>query len=216
MTSVRNQVVARVRVPQDAETARSLMQAERVGIFLAGGFDIPACQAQETYLGIDGSVAKIGFSLLRGSRIRSWVFHPRASGGVKRLAEIRDVTADILSTYGVSAVCIEGYSFGSRATQAHSTGEAGGVIRLALYDAKVPFVDIPPTSLKKFLSGKGTTPKTGMPLALFKQYGVEYANEDETDAAGLVIMAAALGGAHHRDLLKYQQDALTEIRKKKK
>src|SRR4051812_17884952 len=56
-------------------------------------------------------------------------------------------------------VAVEGYSFSSQASHAHSLGELGGLIRWNLYVRKIPFVVIPPANLKMFATGKGNAKK---------------------------------------------------------
>lgn len=177
---------------------------------MSTGQYVTGLQANTFVLGVDASVAKVGFSLACNGMIRSWVFRPKKMG-MERLREHREEIARIVQVYRPGVAVIEGYSFGSKASHAHSTGEAGGVIRLALTDASVVLHEASPNSLKKFLSGKGNLPKSGMPLALFKQYGVDYADEDEADAAGLALIGVALTDQMARKLHEYQIDALKGV-----
>lgn len=81
-----------------------------------------------------------------------------ASGeGLTRLAAIRDRVLDAAAA--AELVAIEGYSFGSKGRAVVSIGELGGVVRLALAEAGVAFVDVPPSTLKKYATGKGNAGK---------------------------------------------------------
>lgn len=161
-------------------------------------------------LGIDASVAKVGFAVAWHGHLKSWVWEPK-SKGVARMAEAREEMAAVIHRYGITRAVIEAYSFGSKFSRAHATGEIGGILRLACLDAKVTLSEVPPNSLKLFLSGKGNTPKTGMPLALYKRYGVDYANEDQADAAALALLGAAHFGGHDEKIQKFQEDALKKV-----
>ena len=172
-------------------------------------FDLDEINSQMPILGIDGSVAKIGFSLIVGNQIKAWKWAaPSAARGLVRLDIIRRVVTDLITTQHIKHAVIEGYSFGSKNSQSHATGEAGATIRMACRDLGVNLIECPPTVLKKFITGKGNSPKTAIPLHLYKRYSVAYSNEDEADAAVLATLGAAQLGQHHGKLHKYQEDAL--------
>lgn len=179
--------------------------------FLEGAVPIDGMDVPTPILGIDGSVAKLGLAIIWKGRIKAWRWTPKTTG-VARLAEIRDEVDAIIRRYAVRMSVVEGYSLGSRNSQSHATGEAGAAVRLALLAQNVTTLEVPPTSLKKFLSGKGNTPKTGMPLALYKRYGVDYENEDQADAAGLAVLGAAVFGGHGKEILSYQKDAIKKLK----
>lgn len=88
-------------------------------------------------------------------------------------------------------VAIEGYSFGAR-NQAHQMGELGGVLRLAMWRERIPFVDVPPTMVKKFAGDKGNLKKDEMRLAVFKRWQREFKSEHEVDAFVLAKIAEAV------------------------
>jgi crossover junction endodeoxyribonuclease RuvC len=174
--------------------------------------EVPRVFSTYPIIGLDASVAKVGFAVLFGSTIRTSVFRP-ASTGIERLHEIRAFVQGLLeSTSGLSqnppAVVVEGYSFASKNSRAHATGEVGGIIRLAVKDARLSMIEVPPTSLKKFITGVGNSPKTGMPLGLFKRFGVDLPDEDQADAASLALFGASLWGFVSGDITKVMQEAL--------
>jgi Holliday junction resolvasome RuvABC endonuclease subunit len=114
--------------------------------------------------------------------------------GVDRLRELR---AAILCLCGdpmylshphhdpADLVVIEGYSFSSRNSHAHGLGELGGVIRLALADARIPYVDVPPASLKKYATGKGNASKGDVLVAAVKRLAYDGSSDNEADALWL-------------------------------
>ena len=115
--------------------------------------------------------------------------------GVERLHKARAFLIGFLDRYEVEAVAIEGYAFGSQ--MANMAGELGGMIRLALFDkyrfdkpqAAFPLV-VPPTSLKKYVTGKGTgIKKNQMLLAIYKKWDVEFTSDDAADSYGLARIA---------------------------
>lgn len=86
--------------------------------------------------------------------------------GVARLDDI--LGAINMPVACASLVVIEGYSYGSANSHAHSLGELGGVIRHALWRWNVPWVDCPPKTLKKFATDNGNAAKTAMGIAAAK------------------------------------------------
>lgn len=91
-------------------------------------------------------------------------------------------------------IVIEGYSFGSKGRATVSLGEFGGVFRswlIANFDQSDVY-EVPPKSLKMFVTSNGNAKKVEMVAALAKQYGVTYKTDDEYDALGLWLIGRAI------------------------
>lgn len=143
-----------------------------------------------TVLGLDLSLTGTGYvvldstsAVLAHGTIKTKVF------GMERLQIIKAEIASILSQYEPLSVCVEGYSMGSRAGQAFSIGELGGVIKLMLHMNKIPYTDVPPTVLKKFVTGKGAAMKDEIMLHVYKKWGWTAPDNNQADAYGLARMA---------------------------
>jgi crossover junction endodeoxyribonuclease RuvC len=77
---------------------------------------------------------------------------------------------------------------------AHSLGELGGIVRLALLEASIPWVNINTSALKKFATGKGNVGKDEMIAHAIRDFGFLGSNNNEADAFLLWSMGqAALG-----------------------
>lgn len=77
---------------------------------------------------------------------------------------------------------IEGYGAGSvRGMTIAKLGEVAGVVKLRLFRMGVPFTLVPPSSLKKFATGKGNASKDLMVAACVAAGGCP-SNDDEADA----------------------------------
>ena len=70
----------------------------------------------------------------------------------------------------------------------------GWILRYVLYYAGVDFIEIPPTTLKKFATGKGNAKKEDMILPIYKRYGFEDKSDNVRDAYVLAQIARALDG----------------------
>ena len=84
---------------------------------------------------------------------------------------------------------IEGYSFGSfgKSSSMSNIIELSGIIKYDLTWKGREYIDVPPTILKKFITGKGNAKKEDIKLALYKKYQKEFKNSDEADAYALTM-----------------------------
>lgn len=158
-----------------------------------------------TPMGIDPSLTSTGVA------VRNAVFTIGSKlKGPARLAAIRDELDPHLA--GVDLVAIEGYAHGAP-HQLAALGELGGVIRTALWEHDIEYVDIAPNTLKMYALGIGRGNKTEVVLAAHKRLGYEGANDDEADALWLRAIAADLLGEPIVDLPQTHLRALTHTRK---
>lgn len=140
-------------------------------------------------LGVDPSLTSLGLSLATEDGFRTARLQPKLMG-VQRLAWFKQELSPVIPT--AALVVVEGYSFGSRDSHAHALGELGGLIRMIAYEENVPFLVVPPQTLKKFVTGAGNCDKGGVMKDLFKRWGVDVEQNDEADACAL-----ALFGLYH-------------------
>jgi Holliday junction resolvasome RuvABC endonuclease subunit len=134
--------------------------------------------------------------------------------GVERLGAIRDEVMLVCREHRPDVVLIEGYSFASRASQAHSIGELGGVIRLALYEDNYIFVEIPPTCRAKFATGRGNAAKTEVISAISARTGLVWEGkgaDDMCDAWILEQMGRTHFGLSDQEWPKKNLEALESI-----
>lgn len=111
--------------------------------------------------------------------------------GVRRLYVLRrQIIREVAeASVPVDLVAVEGYSFASQHSHAHSIGELGGVVRLGLWEAGIPFVVVPPKSMKKFATGKGNASKDQVLVAAVMRFGREFDDNNQADAMWLKAMA---------------------------
>ena len=131
-------------------------------------------------------------------------------------------TAQQLKEYGESIVralpdksivAIEGFSFSSKGQGVSTQYGVGFAIRFALINRGIMYIEPTPSQVKKFASGKGNTPKDGLVLPIFKQWGFEHSSDNVRDAFILAQIAKSLQkGA---ELKKYQQEVMEMLMKPK-
>lgn len=145
-------------------------------------------------MGCDMSYSAAGIAVLAGSiQMTRALTPPKNMRGAERLEWFRDEIRRIASLYHPVLAFIEDYAFDSKWGR-EQAGELGGVTRLALHDEGVAFETVAISSLKKFSTGIGSGKKVDKGLVareLFRRYGVDALGNDEVDAAGLSLMAAA-------------------------
>lgn len=154
-------------------------------------------------VGLDLSLTATGVAPSRFPQLRIAYTITTKLRGCERLAYIRDEVMRPCSPVEVwdpdwrmvaPLVVIEDYAFSRAAAHSHQLGELGGVVRLALHEAGVPFVCVVPSSLKKYATGKGNANKGEMLAAAIRRLGYEGASDNEADALWLQAMGMdALG-----------------------
>ena len=127
---------------------------------------------------------------------------------IQRITKIRD---DI-ELGDAELAAIEGISFMSRNTT--STSQLSGLnymVREKLIKAGIPFIIVAPSSLKKFVTGKGNSGKDIMMLETYKRWDVSITNDNICDAYGLARLAEALIN-EKIELIIPQKEVLSVIR----
>jgi Holliday junction resolvasome RuvABC endonuclease subunit len=108
-------------------------------------------------------------------------------------------------------VMIEGYAFGAKGSSGISLGELGGVTRVALYDLNIPFIEIPPTQAKKFVTGRGNAKKEHMLMETLDRWGVKFLDDNICDAFGLVQLGRAITNTYDKPLLVFQKEVVSDV-----
>jgi len=108
--------------------------------------------------------------------------------GPERLSIISLAVLDAVIDNSIQLVAIEGYSFASRNSQAHSIGELGGVVRTRLWERNIPYIDIPPTCRAKFATGKGNAAKTEVMSSISAKTGLVFSGKGADDMCDAWIL----------------------------
>lgn len=134
-----------------------------------------------------------------------------AGRGDFRLSDIRRRVLAFVA--GAELVLIEEWLV--RSQSAPITGMVHGVVREGLIEAGIPYLTVPPATLKKYATGRGGgvgSDKTAMAVAAFKRAEREFEDSNQCDAWWLWVAARELTGDPVLDLPKAQRDALDKIR----
>lgn len=100
---------------------------------------------------------------------------------------------DLLSQWAVSHCYVEGYGYANAHTLV-TLVELGTTVRQVLHESDARWYEVPPTILKKFVTGKGNAKKELMIMNVYKRFQLECQNDDEADAVALAFFGAAHQG----------------------
>ncbi len=131
------------------------------------------------------------------------------SKGMQRLWDIRHRIVPMADNADV--LVLEGYSFGSQGRSVYQIGELGGVIRFAAFVTGTTTVEVAPSTLKKFATGRGNSPKDAMIAAAIRRFGFEGSDNNEADAFLLWCMARHAYGDPVADVPQAQAAALEKV-----
>ena len=165
------------------------------------------------FVGLDLSLTSTG--LVAGD-LR--VAHGSKFKGIERLVDLRTKILAPMAQFAADGqdfvVMVEGYSFGSKNSHAHALGELGGVIRMAMLENGFPFVEVPPSNVKKFATGKGNASKGEVMSATSVRTGIVWAGkgaEDICDAFVLEQMGLTKAGLSPYTWPKLNMEALDTL-----
>jgi Holliday junction resolvasome RuvABC endonuclease subunit len=113
-----------------------------------------------------------------------------AQAGPRRLGELRDAVTACATAPWADLVVLEGQSFGHNGRGHAELAGLHALVRVALWEREIVYVDVPPASLKTIATGRGNASKEEVHDAAIKRLGYAGASRDEADA--LWLRAAAL------------------------
>lgn len=109
--------------------------------------------------------------------------------GYLRLQLIANEVRHTLQVWQPAFAAVERYAYCKNVDSFVRLVEVGTVIRGVLYSLSIPWVEIPPTVLKKWTTGKGNADKQDMAFAVRARWDYHSASHDIVDAYALAQMA---------------------------
>jgi len=166
-----------------------------------GGVVIPE---NPVYLGIDQSYSGFAITAYQEGNYYTEVYKSDRRG-IDRLRDIQAHTMNWLHQFdNVTDVAMEGYAFGSQ--MANMLGELGGMVKLTLLDFGIYPLIVPPTNLKKYVTGKGNgISKSQMLLQVYKKWDAEFTDDNAADSYAL---ARLVSGSHE---LAYEKEVYAKL-----
>lgn len=147
-------------------------------------------------IGIDPSLVHTGLCRLTEGKIKDkksdlLAIKSKAEGTsiasrFPRMHKIVEQVIDFCIEKKPDLLVIEGYAFRAKG-RVFDLGEFGGLLREALLSINTPIIEIEPTKLKKFITGKGRCEKEEMMVEVFKRYKLDFDDDNLCDAFSLAI-----------------------------
>jgi crossover junction endodeoxyribonuclease RuvC len=109
--------------------------------------------------------------------------------GPERLSVVSNAVWEWLRNRGAGAgtlVVQEGYGFSRQ--MGHSTGELGGCVRKILYENGCNLVVIPPSTLKRWVTGKGNDDKNVVIKKVFQRWSYDVDDDNQCDAFACAML----------------------------
>lgn len=107
-------------------------------------------------------------------------------------------------------ILIEGYLNNSKS--AGITGMVQGAVRSMLIEQGIPYATLPPTSLKKYATGRGNADKRDMALAAYKRAELEFRDDNTCDAWWLWTAAMDYSEAAPFTMPALNRESLSKIK----
>lgn len=164
-------------------------------------------QKWQHVIGIDPSLTGTAVAVIKykdGSLVcvQTFTTEKKDFHRLERTCYIRNSVLRTIMKYreGMAPVFIEGYGFGCKGRAVFDLAGLGDAIRLSLVEFMgIAFYEIPPTLLKKFITGKGNSAKNIMLEKVYRKYGT--GSETLLDDNQVDAFALAKFG---RDFLKWK------------
>jgi crossover junction endodeoxyribonuclease RuvC len=178
-------------------------------------------------IGIDPSLTSTGIVVLRDGKVELAVttknkpelgIIERVRLIYERIVDIQENLSDGEKWQAPDLIVIEGFSYGSKGRSVFDIAYLGWRIREELEWLKeqdnIPWLEVPPSQLKKFATGQGNANKEIILQQVYKRWGVEFSDNNQADAYVLAqIGRAYLGGMD--DLAAFQLEVIANLKGEK-
>ena len=132
------------------------------------------------------------------------------STGIERASSISRQVIRIVKNFLPSVVIIEGYAYANSGSLV-ILAEIGTLIRWRIWMEGVPYLEVAPSTMKKFITGKGNTMKDQVRLSVYKRWQFEHESNDVVDAYAIAQTARVM--LRWDEMIKKDQEALKTLRK---
>lgn len=160
------------------------------------------------FVGIDPS-GETGMTILDkdGNYLDGFEIAPSTKNKTEKICDIVDDVMNNLEPGDV--IAIEGFSYASKGKGIDFQFGLGHAIRLELYRERTKWIEVTPSQVKKFASGKGNTKKENMILPINRHWGFEHESNNVRDAFVLAQIARSVTVPTINT--KYQEEVIQAI-----
>jgi crossover junction endodeoxyribonuclease RuvC len=148
------------------------------------------------FVGIDQSLTGFAVTAYAPSgKYHSWVYTSPLRG-VKRLRDLEEFLGDrvtqITKTYTIQDFAMEDGVYASQ--NALPMGEIAATVKLYLARLGVYPLRVPPTVVKKYATSRGNAKKNEVLLAVYKNWGAEFTDDNLADSFVIAKVCSAVNG----------------------
>lgn len=176
-------------------------------------------------IGIDLSLTGTGICILENEKIVDTKLIKSKKEGdtptdeiIRMYSIVEEVVEEFLiynskEEISVDLVLLEGISYMSKNTTALSQlSGLSYMVRSELFRNDIPFVIVAPSSLKKFITGKGNSPKDIIMMEIYKGWGETITDNNKADAFGLAMIGQYLLNPKIK-MEQYQKEVINLLKK---
>jgi crossover junction endodeoxyribonuclease RuvC len=165
--------------------------------------------------GLDLSLASTGFALKYDNAISLETIKTTPQTCANDLARLRYICSEIMRRIpkNVGMVCVEDFFTPQNPFQigaAIGLAMLGATVRMALYEAGMPFYVVSPGQIKKFATGKGVGQKSIVVREVYKRWGIDAKDDNQADACVLAYFAESIL-CLPSDAPKYQIEVVQKV-----
>lgn len=162
-----------------------------------------------TIYGVDPSLSSTGIAFhLNGFENTSLI--SSAEKGFERVVRLSDNIVGNIKKTQPFIVVIEGLALQSRTGHALERAGLWYLTVAKLLEYGYPIYQVAPSSLKKFVTGKGNSEKSLMIREVYRKWGAVLDNDNEADAYGLMRIGLCIAGLAE-PTNEAQRDALKKV-----
>jgi Holliday junction resolvasome RuvABC endonuclease subunit len=176
---------------------------------------------EDSFSGLDLSLTSSGVCVKTGGVfvINTVKTDPKNfKNDLARMIYIRDRVVEKIPK-GTKMICIEDVFAGPSMGAGQRLAMLGAIVRVSLYEKGFSFLVCAPSTLKKHVLGKGTGEKSLILRAVYQSYGLNVANDNESDS----VVLCGIGEQFYKTLVgdkldgipKYQQEVIKGLMVKK-
>ncbi len=166
--------------------------------------------ATSAYVGLDPSLTGFGVAAIGEEYWQTWLLKSNKRG-IDRLLDLSYQLSDVFAEIGrpIGDVAVEDTVRAS--LSASALGELAGIVKMTCHTSlngpgKYP-LRVPPTTLKKYATGRGNAKKPEVMLSVYKKWGVEILDDNLSDAYVLAKIAAGHATtAYEKDVIDRLSD----------
>ncbi len=165
-----------------------------------------------TVLGIDpstktGLVALDDLNVIEAMEV---ICKPKFQHNLDRALHLSDQIVRVIERTSPTLVVFEGYGYSNQHTLVPLV-EIGTAFRMSARMLGIDYIEVPPTTLKKAVTGSGNASKDVIMLEVFKRWGFEAKTNNIADAFGLAMIGQEILGTD-TGMPKTHKDGLSKLK----